>query len=223
MNKLRRIWIGILVAMIGLAPAIHGAPKLSFGVQGSFTLTNHWSTEEKGGGFAVTSSIKNGFAGGVLAIVKLSRVFSLEGDFLLVQKGSDQTISVPGFPYGDIKVTYKLNYAEIPLLLRTHPFPAAKIQLSSAVGPYVSFLKSKKYSYRISVLGTEEKDIERLRSTDYGVIFGSALSIPANIVTLRIDYRYSMGFVDLTLPTGPGFPKVKLRNYCHYVMFGLIF
>ncbi len=223
MKKLGRTWTWVVATMIGLTPAIEAAPKLAFGIQGSFTLTNHWSTQEKSGNYAVVSSVKNGFAGGLVSILQLSRIFSLEADFLFVEKGSNQTITIPGFPYGNIKVTYKLNYAEIPVLLRTHPFPAAKVQFSTAIGPSISFLTSKRYSYRISVLGTEEKEIQGLPSTDFGIVFGSTLNIPANIVTLRIDYRYSMGFVDLTLPTGPGFPEIKLRNYGHYLMFGLMF
>jgi len=212
-----------LFVFFGLIPTLEAAGKFGFGVQGGFTLTNHWSTQEKRGNYTVESSIKDGFAAGVLATVRISRLFSLEADLLYVKKGSNQTITVPSFSFGDIEVTYELNYIEIPLLVRTHLLPNAKIQPSLAIGPYVAFLVNNKYTYQIAVIGTAEEEIKGIKTTDYGIIFGMGLSIPANVVRLRIDYRYSMGFVDLMLPTGPGFPEIELRNYSHYLMFGLVF
>jgi hypothetical protein len=38
---------------------------------------------------------------------------------------------------------------------------------------------------------------------------------------MQLEYRYSMGFVDLTLPTGPGFPEVRLRNMVHAFNVGI--
>ncbi len=223
MEKSLKLVFVLLSFVVPVSTAFAASGRLSFGLQGGFTLTNHWSTKEKSGNYTVESSIKDSYTGGLIGVVQLSRVFSLEADLFFVKKGSNQSISVPGFPFGDIKVTYYLDYLEIPFLLRTHPFPRARIQFTTAVGPYVSFLLNQKYSYRIAVLGTEEREIQDIGSTDYGIVFGSGLSIPANVITLRLDYRYSMGFVDLKLPTGPGFPEIELRNYCHCLMLGIIF
>ena len=223
---MKRHWKGgvlFIAVLVGLSPALEASARFGFGAQGGLTLTNHWSTKEKGGGYTVESSIKAGFAAGALVTFRISRLFSLEADVLYVKKGSNQTISIPGFPFGDIEVTYELDYMEIPFLLRTYLFPSAKIQPSLAFGPYVAFLAAKKYTYRIAAIGTEEKEISGIESTDYGFTSGAGLTIPANVGSLRIEYRYSMGFVDLKLPTGPGFPEIELRNYGHYLMFGLAF
>jgi len=212
-----------VVVLAGISPALEGAGRFSFGVQGGLTLTNHWSTQEKGGEYTVESGIKAGFVAGVLATFRISQVFSLEADVLYVKKGSNQTISIPGFPFGDIEVTYELDYIEVPFLLRTHLFPSAKIQPSLAGGLYVAFLTAKNYIYRIAAIGNVEEEIKGIESTDYGFTTGVGLDIPADIGSLRFEYRYSMGFVDLKLPTGPGFPEIELRNYGHYLMFGLAF
>jgi hypothetical protein len=223
MSRYWKCGVLFVAVLAGLSPALEASGRFGFGVQGGFTLTNHWSTKEKSGNYTVESSIKAGFAAGALATFRINRLFSLEADVLYVKKGSNQTISVPGFPFGDIEVTYELDYVEIPLLLRTHLFPSAKIQPSLAFGPYVAFLTAKKYTYRIAAVGTEEEEISGIESTDYGFTTGAGLTIPANLGSLRIEYRYSMGFVDLKLPTGPGFPEIELRNYGHYLMFGLAF
>lgn len=223
MSQAWKCGVLFVVVLAGLSPALEGAGRLGFGVQGGFTLTNHWSTKEKSGNYTVKSSVKDGFAAGALATLRISRLFSLEADILYVKKGSNQTISVPGFPFGDIEVTYELDYIEIPLLLRTHIFPSAKVQPSLAGGLYLAFLTAKRYIYRLAAIGTEEEEIIGMESMDYGFTTGAGLTIPANLGSLRVEYRYSMGFVDLKLPTGPGFPEIELRNYGHYLMFGLAF
>jgi len=223
MIKAREFGVIALVTFMGLMPALEAAGRFGFGVQGGFAFANHWSTEEKSGDYTVESGIKGGFGGGALAMFRINDLFSLEADILYVKKGSNQTISIPGFPYGDIKVKYQLDYVEIPLLVRVNPLPRAKIQPSLAVGPYLAFLTAKRYIYRISGIGSWEDEIKGIKSTDYGITFGTGLNIPAKVCGLRIEYRYSMGFVDLTLPTGPGFPEIGLKNYCHGLMFGLVF
>jgi Outer membrane protein beta-barrel domain len=223
---MRRSWKCIVlftVSLAGLSPELEAAGRFGFGVQGGLALTNHWSTQEKGGNYTVESSIKAGFAAGALAVFRISRIFSLEADVLYVKKGSNQTISIPGFPLGDIEVTYELDYIEVPLLLRTHLFPSAKIQPTLAGGLCLAFLTAKEYNYRIAAIGNVEAEIEGIESTDYGFTTGVGLDIPADVCSLRFEYRYSMGFVDLKLPTGPGFPEIELRNYGHYLMFGLAF
>jgi Outer membrane protein beta-barrel domain len=211
------------VSLAGLSSVLQATGRFSFGVQGGLTLTNHWSTQEKSGDYTVESGIKAGFAAGALATIRISRIFSLEADVLYVKKGSNQTISIPGFPFGDIEVTYELDYIEVPVLLRTHLFPSAKIQPSLAGGLYVAFLTAKNYVYRIAAIGSVEEEIKGIESTDYGFTTGVGLDIPADVGRLRFEYRYTMGFVDLKLPTGPGFPEIELRNYGHYLMFGLAF
>ncbi len=223
---MRRLWKGgfiLWTLFFAFHSAVLAAEKSGFGFQGGLTLTDHWSTKEKSGDFTVESTMKDGFSAGIFAAARFSGLFSLEADLLYVKKGSNQTITVPGFPFGPIKVTYALDYLEIPLLLRTHPFPKAKTQLSLAAGPYIAFLVGKKYTYRIAVVGSKEEEIQGLKSTDFGVAFGTGVVIPAKIGGLKIDYRYTMGFTDLKLPTGPGFPEIELRNYGHYLMFGLLF
>lgn len=210
----------VSVVIVSFAPA---GEKWSFGFEGGWTYGSHWSTKEKTGDYSVATAAKSGFEIGAAATLKISRLFSLQSDVLYVRKGSNQVITVPNFQFGDIHVTYWLDYLEIPLLLRTYPFPEAKLKPSLVVGPYVAFQVNGQYAYRIAFLGTTKKPIKDIKTTDYGVSFGAGLDLPGRGLMMRLDYRYTMGFVDLKLPTGPDFPQIALRNYCHSVMFGFVF
>jgi len=197
--------------------------KIAFGAKGAFAISNHWSTKEKGDGYSVESSTKNGFSAGVSASLALTNIFKLQPELHYVKKGSKQTVTVPNFPYGDINVTYKLDYLEIPLLLNAYPFRLRKLKPHTSIGPYVAFLLSSKYDFENQFLPDFEKDIEGIKETDFGIVFGTGIDYYAGLVGFSFDYRYSMGFVDLTLPTGPGFPEIELRNNCHSFMLGIIF
>ncbi|MBN1272327.1 MAG: hypothetical protein JXB26_08655 [Candidatus Aminicenantes bacterium] len=38
-----------------------------------------------------------------------------------------------------------------------------------------------------------------------------------------LNYRFSLGFVDLDLPTGPGFPTIAHKNQCHMMFLEVYF
>jgi len=64
-------------------------------------------------------------------------------------------------------------------------------------------------------IGNIEEDLDGLKTTDVGFISGSGVDFKIKKIVFSLQYRYSMGFVDLALPTGPGAPKIALRNYNH--------
>jgi hypothetical protein len=163
--------------------------RMSFGFEGGFAFSNHWSTEEKNGDYSVKSGMKLGFDAGVMATYKFSEMFTLQAGINYVSKGSHQTINVPGFPFGDIRVTYKLDYVEFPVLLRTYLFRLGQIEPSFAGGAFVAFLRNKKYLTQIEIIGTSETEIKGIKSTDFGFASGAGLDIPGRNLIMRIDYR----------------------------------
>lgn len=74
MNRFRAFVIICAVFWAWLSPELEASGRLGFGVQGGLALTNHWSTKEKSGNYTVSSGIKPGFAAGVLATLRISRL-----------------------------------------------------------------------------------------------------------------------------------------------------
>jgi hypothetical protein len=89
-------------------------------------------------------------------------------------------------------------------------------------GPYLSLLADDKYTIKNSYLGESESGITGLRGTDYGLIFGLGLDVNGTSTRFVFDYRFSLGLVDLALPTGPGLPEIELRNQCHMFVLEVI-
>jgi hypothetical protein len=223
-----------------------------FGTKGGLGISNHWSTEEKGNGYTVESGVKLGGSIGVLGSYQISRYFAVQGEVLYTQKGSKQDVTLPPLPpplgdIGAIELTYQMDYVEIPLILKTYPFQLETFRPYTTIGPYVAFLTGNEYEMNNETLegfvppGGDDigaaQEIEDLKETDYGIVFGTGLEYHLYDLRFSLDYRYTMGFVDLTLPTGempeiPGmppeafsdaFPEIELRNNCHMFLVGILY
>ncbi len=219
----RKALIGIILGSAylfgpGYAPA---AVEMRYGFKAILDISRHWSTAEKGGAdYSVESANRTGYGLGGILQADLSPYFTLQPEVFFIRKGSVQNVTVAGVPIGPIRATYILDYLELPVILKTY-FRARREPLAPhlGIGPYLSFLVHNKYKFKNSILGESEQKIEDLRTTDFGVVFLFGLDVHGPDALFSFGYRFSMGFVDLALPTGPGFPAIDLRNQCH--MFGL--
>ena len=222
MKKRRIIYAGaFLLVFISFTMAEN---QFRIGIKTSFAISGHWSPKEKGEGYSVESGIKNGFLTGILVNYNLNDVFQLQTEIYYVKKGSTQDVTIASIPIGEIYVIYKLDYIEIPLLLKTYPFKQkGKIRPNMSIGPYVAFLVKSQYSFRNIFIGELEQKIEDIGRIDAGVVFGSGFDFVSDAMTVGVIYKFSMGFVDLALPTGPGFPAIELRNNCHMLTLEVVF
>lgn len=217
--------LGVLVLIILFGQiGVYGENKVKFGFKAGINFSSHWSTEEKPDDSSVLIRSKLGLLAGALANVRLSNLFRLQPEVFYIQKGSNQDINVPGAPIGTISVVYDLQYLEIPVVLKIYPRKGkGRLQPTLSSGGYFSFLLKGAYSYSNMFIGSFEYDIEDLRKTDMGFLGGAGIEFQDETLVFGIQYRYSMGFVDLDLPTGPNAPTVALRNYSHMINLELFF
>jgi hypothetical protein len=208
--------IGLLVV-----PAFASA-DIEFGLKAGFDISAHWSTAEKSPSYTVESGSRYGFLAGAAARIRLSEVFTLQPEFLLVQKGSTQDVRVVGFPFGAILAEYDLQYLEIPVVLRTHFLKGKNVRPTLGIGPYFGYLLKATYTFTNGFLGTSSEDLDGLKKTDFGFVTEYGVEIESGKVRVGLHYRYTMGFVDLGLPTGPGAPTVNLRNANHAVCLEIL-
>ena len=127
------------------------------------------------------------------------------------------------WPSAPIKATYSLGYYEIPVLLKVYLRSDQELLGTHLVaGPYLSLLAGTSYTIKNATLGEITEDITGLRNTDLGLIFGLGLDVNGRDARFVFDYRFSLGLVDLALPTGPGRPEIGMRNQCHMFVLEVI-
>ncbi len=220
--RIGTVIIGLLLFGQGMQAA---QSNLRFGIKGSMNISRQWSPDElSGGGYSVASENRTTFALGALLSWRLSRRFHLQPEIYYIQKGSKQNIILDIFPAGPIRATYSLGYYEIPVLLKVYAKSDQELLGTHLVaGPYLSLLAGTSYTIKNAYLGEIKEDITGLRSTDYGLIFGLGMDVNGRDARFVFDYRFSLGMVDLILPTGPGLPEIELRNQCHMFVLEVIF
>jgi hypothetical protein len=221
--QIHMIVLGLLFSSLGLG--LEAAPsKVRFGLKGSFNIARQYSSEDiTGQGYSVTSENSTTFALGGLLSWRLNGRFHLQPEIYYIRKGSKQNLILDMFPSAPTKATYSLGYYEIPVLLKVYLKNDRELLGTHLVaGPYLSLLAGTRYTVKNAFLGEIEKDITGLRGTDYGLIFGLGLDVNGMDARFVFDYRFSLGLVDLSLPTVAGLPEIELRNQCHMFVLEVI-
>ena len=141
------------------------------------------------------TSSKTGFVGGAYANLGLGGLFAIQPELLYSQKGfkAEET---------GIEAQFKVNYFEIPLLLKAQ-FPMEMIRPAIYAGPVVSFETSCKLGLAEGGISAEvdcdsdEAGVDERKKTDVGAVFGGNLDLFVGSLVLTLDARYQLGLTNL--------------------------
>lgn len=135
---------------------------------------------------------RTGFAGGVFFMYQFSEMFAIQPEIYYTMKGATQKDVIPG-----VDVEVKGDYIEIPVLLKLIiPLKGSGVRPAIFAGPSLSFNTSAKM--KMEYLGTTvEEDMEDIKSTDFGLVFGAGIGFPVGNGELGFDARYILGLTTL--------------------------
>ncbi|NOT08632.1 MAG: PorT family protein [Gemmatimonadales bacterium] len=157
---------------------------------------------------------RTGFAFGGIASLDITRHVALESGLLYAQKGSK-------IDDGVNKGTFKLDYLQVPLLLKLR-LPVKGGGLSISPHLYGGASLGFEAGCEITGLGGEaavarpcEEVQAAVKSTDFGLVFGAGLDIGRAI----IDVRYDFGLSTVDDTTDPD----DTKNRTLYVLVGWAF
>ena len=213
--KTRIFWICFAFGLSAFSaePVRH----IGFGIKGAPMFSSHWSPENDTYGADIRTRGLTASSFGASLRIGLGGWFSLQPEVLVTRKGARHIITIPGFPWGDLNAVYEYGYVETPMLCRMEPFSGKWLRPFFTGGLYCAFLQKTEYRVTIPGFGTLKSGIDTMKRRDAGFASGFGLAMDRGRMGLSVEYRYSMGFIDLEFPTGPGFPAVKLRNLTHAV------
>jgi hypothetical protein len=141
----------------------------------------------------VDTSSKMGLVAGGFLCYNSNEIVALQPEFLFSMKGWKAMVEDEE---GDILVemTGKLNYIEIPLLLKVNLPTDGKIDPSLYAGPGFGILLSAKSKFSD---GEEEDNKDRTAGLDIGVIAGAGLAYQMESGALSFEARYEVGLTPL--------------------------
>jgi hypothetical protein len=219
-----------------------GFPSISWGFKAGLSLSQNSGVMERDAEYSVSSQYRRGFAGGLFIYMPITSRFGLQQEFLYVQKGSRQDITVEIVDIPTVlDVKYQMDYFEIPVLLRYTWIRISGRAFYSFGGTALSLKADDRY--RLSGVvddGVEQvplyadSDMSEVEMFDYSFIFGLGYEHNVRSSRLLIEYRFTIGWNGLEMPTyayvefeGKDLlidnDPVTLKNQAHLFLLGLSF
>jgi hypothetical protein len=217
-------------------------PGISFGLKGALALSQHSGIEERDSEYDVSSSWRTGFAAAAFLYIPITSRFGMQQEISFVQKGSRQSIGVEILDVPTVlSVTYDMDYIEIPVLLRFTWHESQRWTLYSLAGTALSFKVRDRYVLEGELDDGEQvvplhadSDMSEVDLFDYSFVYGFGLETPAFGQSLVLEYRFSIGWNTLQMPTYAYVPfddeeilidnePVPLKNQSHAIMLGIAF
>ncbi|MFZ5981652.1 MAG: porin family protein [Candidatus Zixiibacteriota bacterium] len=151
-----------------------------------------------------TSFPKKGLVGGGLVRWNMSPGIGLQVELLYSQRGSESSVS--NFSLVDT-LKIKLDYLEIPVLMRYElPLPG-KVKPNLLFGPALAFkVSAKTTTDDNSSFYDSELEIMNARGTDFSIVLGAGVDIAFGKGLWQFEARYNIGltkvFEDVSPETG---------------------
>lgn len=164
-----------------------------------FGFTAGVNSSNLGGTDLGDQSRRTGFTVGGLLILPLSSEFAIEPEFLYTTKGA---VSNQTEPDGTkTSATLKMNYVEVPVLLRLDVAPSGDVRPFVYAGPAISFKAScniEGTSQGVSISSScDALDAQgaKLKTVDYGLVGGGgvAFNVGGKAFSIGARYDHSLG------------------------------
>lgn len=194
MKKLFGIGL-LLIALILLSSAVmaegEGTPiSKGLKVGGGFAKwTGSDATLNDGAGTTYDAKYRTGFTFGGFVSIPVSPSISIQPEVLYQMKGTK-------YEEADTSATFKINYIEIPVLIKYNFQTSGNMTPAIFVGPALGIKASSKLKLEAGSQ-SGEVDLENVKSTDFNVQFGGELGFASGSMTYFFDFRYYVGLTKI--------------------------
>lgn len=209
--------------------SVQAQTGIRFGLKAGYSLGMQYGILPKDNPYDVDSDSRHGFTGGILLYFPITDAFGVQQEFLYTNKGSTQHVSIDE-PYFSTSSEYKLNYFEMPILFRYTFIRIGDFDIFGSTGFGLSMLLGGEYTtdgvIEIDVFEVpfeESGNTEGLDTFDYSFLYG--LGVNFNLLKRRwfFDYRQTIGWNTLMMPTFGAEEPAPLRNQAYTFTLGMIF
>lgn len=198
-----------MTASFGALQAQNQNVTTEFGVKGGLNMSNLYSDDTN------DENILYGFNAGVYATLPVSDFIAIQPEILFTTKGSKLEYD-NAFATGNAK--FKLNYIEVPLLVRVNITKNFNVH----AGGYASYLVSSKLTGDGDFTFDENIDTEDLNKFDAGIAAGIGVDFSPLSIGLRYNYGLTTVGKERTVAgTTYTFPDAKNSNLSLYLSYKL--
>jgi len=200
-----------------------------FGIKAGYSIATQYGIKVTDISYEIDSDPRNGFTGGIFFYFPITDAFGVQQEFLYTQKGSGQNVILEQPPVSTSS-KYKIDYFEIPIVFRYNFINIGNIGIYGSSGFGVSMLLAGEYEMNgvIDIDGTlysfsESGNTDGLDTFDYSFIYGLGLNFNLFKQKCFFDYRQTIGWNTLMMPTAEGEDPAPLRNMTYSLSLGIVF
>lgn len=180
------------IAIAQDAPATESSSKsVKFGLKAGLNFAKLTNTE--GEDYDVSS--RTGLNAGAYVHYQFSEKFAFQPELLYTNQGIIEKGTSSGY---DVKLTYKLDYIAVPLMIKFYPIKNLNVEF----GPQLAFNVKKDLEAKVSGLNTQTYDLDtffkdngidaKTNTFDLGLNFGLGYELDNG---LNFGARYSLGMI----------------------------
>lgn len=200
---------------------------LEFGFKAGFNIATQYGINQPNIPYDVDSESRKGFTAGIILKFPITDVFSVQQEFLYTAKGSRQQVTMTQPPISTYS-EYNINYFELPILFRYNFVNIGNVKIYGSSGFALSMLLNGKYSVDgaidmgpVQVPIEESGDTDGLDTFDYSFIYGLGMEFNLFDQKCFFDYRQTIGWNTLLMPSAEGGEPVPLRNQTYTLALGI--
>ncbi|MBP4138421.1 porin family protein [Flavobacterium geliluteum] len=199
----------LMTASFGVMQAQDDTVSTEFGIKGGLNMSNLYTDD------ADDENILYGFNAGLYATLPISDFIAIQPEILFTTKGAELEYN-NAFASGSSK--FKLNYIEVPLLVRVNITKNFNVH----AGGYASYLVSSKLTGEGDFNFEEEIDTDDLNKFDAGIAAG--VGVDFNPISIGLRYNYGLTTVGKERTVGGTtftYPDAKNSNLSLYLAYKL--
>lgn len=144
------------------------------------------------------AGIRTGFVGGGFVAFGFAPDLAVQVEALFSQKGAkfvSEATDEEGNPLGEFDTFVKLNYLEVPVLLRGTLLRGSPVQPMYFIGPTAGI--SLGGTVETDLAGVRDQDLDDLKGLDLGIALGAGAGFELGGRKVTAEFRYTSGFTDI--------------------------
>jgi hypothetical protein len=240
----------LMVSIVVLAPfvmvtgSLPAQTSVDVGFKGGVSFARYRVDSLSGDVINHDSDFKTGIVAGAFFTFHVSDYFAIQPEILFSQKGNKGSMSAIEITYGPSRYMEwrwedKLNYLELPALLKVRLPGRGEVHPDLFVGPFLACKLSAKQEWESTLRDSAgvllrhdsgEGDVGGFfKDVNFGLTFGGDLVINTKLATIVFDIRYELGLTDIEEPMDELLSKVgttrqgEIKNESVFFMVGVSF
>jgi len=202
-----------------------------FGLKAGLSLATQYGITPADDIYKVETSGRTAFAGGIFVYFPITESVGIQQELMYAMKGSGQDVTIT-IPFNINTVSeYKLNYFEMPIVIKYKFVNIKKIGIYGSAGIALSLLIDGEYDITSTIdtgnpplIVTEESgNMDGLDTFDYSFVYGAGADFRLLNRDFFLEYRMTVGWNTLAMPNSSGADPVPLRNQDYIIALGMYF